>query len=256
MPCKTEIIALLSLTGAIWMSTVLITGANRGLGLGMARSFAADGWQVLACCRAPAQAGDLNALADQHPGKVSLYELDVADHDQVDALAAELDGRPIDILVNNAGTIGPRGPGHENLHKQFFGTLDYEAWMYVLRVNAFGPVKLAEALLPNLLAGEQKKIVNLSSTIGSLVEENIPVFHYSTSKTALNKAMRLLAVQLKEQGIAVGIFCPGHVKTDLGGEGALLEVDESIAGLRRIIDELDLQRSGEYRRYNGEQIAW
>lgn len=238
------------------MPTVLITGANRGLGLGLASSYAADGWQVLACCRAPAQADELRSLADRHPGRLSLHELDVADHGQVDALAAELDGRPIDILVNNAGTIGPRDPGHENLHRQFFGTLDYDAWMYVFRVNTFGPVKMAEALLENLLAGEQKKIVNLSSTIGSLVEENIPVFAYSTSKTALNKAMRLLAVQLKEQGIAVGIFCPGHVKTDLGGDGAVLEVDESIAGLRRIIDELSLERSGEYRRYNGEQIAW
>ena len=238
------------------MPTVLISGANRGIGLGLARSFAADGWRVLACCRRPEEAADLNALADAHAGTVSVHRLDVAEHDQVDVLAAELDGRPIDILVNNAGTIGPRDPGHENLHRQFFGTLDYDAWIYVMRVNTFGPVKLAEALLPNLLAGEQKKIVNLSSTIGSLEEENIPVFHYSTSKTGLNKAMRLLASQLKEQGIAVGIFCPGHVKTDLGGAGAVLEVDESIAGLRRIIDELDLERSGEYRRYNGEQIAW
>ena len=238
------------------MPTVLITGANRGLGLGLARSFAADGWQVLACCRRPEQAADLDALHAAHPGAVSLHRLDVADHDQVDALAADLAGRSIDVLVNNAGTIGPRDPGHENLHKQFFGSLDYAAWMDVFRVNAFGPVKLAEALLPNLLAGDQKKIVNLSSTIGSLVEEDIPVFAYSTSKTALNKAMRLLAVQLREQGIAVGIFCPGHVKTDLGGEGAVLEIDESIAGLRRIIDELNLERSGEYRRYNGEQIAW
>ena len=238
------------------MPTVLITGANRGLGLGLASSFAADGWQVLACCRAPTQANELQALADGHPGTVSLHAVDVADHGQVDSLAAELAGRPIDILVNNAGTIGPRDPGHENLHRQFFGTLDYDAWMYVFRVNTFGPVKMAEALLENLLAGEQKKLVNLSSTIGSLVEENIPVFAYSTSKTALNKAMRLLAVQLKEQGIAVGIFCPGHVKTDLGGDGAVLEIDESVAGLRRIIDELNLERSGEYRRYNGEQIAW
>jgi NAD(P)-dependent dehydrogenase (short-subunit alcohol dehydrogenase family) len=238
------------------MPTVLITGANRGLGLGLARSFAADGWRVRACCRTPAQAHELKALADEHPGRVSLHPLDVAEHDQVDALASELDGRPIDILINNAGTIGPRDPGHENLHKQFFGTLDYDAWLYVMRVNTLGPVKLAEALLGNLLAGEQKKIVNLSSTIGSLVEENIPVFAYSTSKTALNKAMRLLSVQLRDQGISVGIFCPGHVKTDLGGEGAVLEIDESVAGLRRIIDELDLERSGEYRRYNGELIAW
>lgn len=238
------------------MSTVLITGANRGIGLGLARSYAADGWQLLACCRNPARASELQALADQHPGKISLHPLDVAVHGQVDALADELDGRPIDVLINNAGTIGPRDPGHENLHKQFFGTLDYDAWLYVMRVNTFGPVKLAEALLPNLLAGEQKKLVNLSSTIGSLEEENIPVFAYSTSKTGLNKAMSLLATQLKDQGIAVGIFCPGHVKTDLGGDGAVLEVDESVAGLRQIIDELDLERSGEYRRYNGERIAW
>jgi len=238
------------------MPTVLITGANRGLGLGLARSFAADGWQVLACCRNPAQADELRQLADEQPGRVDLHPLDVAEHDQVDALARELDGRAIDILINNAGTIGPRDPGYENLHKQFFGTLDYEAWLYVMRVNTFGPVKLAEALLDSLLAGEQKKIVNLSSTIGSLEEENIPVFAYSTSKTGLNKAMSLLAAQLKDQGIAVGIFCPGHVKTELGGEGAVLGVDESVAGLRRIIDELDLERSGEFRRYNGERIAW
>ena len=126
----------------------------------------------------------------------------------------------------------------------------------MLRVNTFGPVKMAEALLPNLEAGGPGKIANLSSTIGSLVEEDIPVFAYATSKTALNKAMQLLASQLRERDIAVGLFCPGHVKTDLGGPGAKVEIADSVAGLRQRFDELSLDTSGQFRRYNGERIAW
>ena len=236
--------------------SVLITGANRGIGLGLAQSFAGDGWQVSACCRQPDDAVDLQALQSQHPGQIQIETLDVSDFGQIDALAARLADQPLDVLINNAATIGPRDPDNQQLHRQFFGSLDYTAWLEVLRVNAFAPVKMAEAFRPQLMAGDAKKIVNLSSTIGSIEEEAIPVFAYATSKTTLNKSMRLVASQLRDAGIAVGLFCPGHVKTDLGGPGASVEVADSVAGLRRRIDELNLHNSGDFRRYNGETIAW
>jgi NAD(P)-dependent dehydrogenase (short-subunit alcohol dehydrogenase family) len=236
------------------MPTILITGANRGLGLEFARQYAVDGWEVLACCREPRQAMELQALADQHPA-LAIKTLDVTDHSEIDSLAQNLSDHPIDLLLNNAGIVGPV-PVPQHIQRQHFGTLDYALWDTVLRTNTFGPVKITEAFLPNVLIGEQKKIITLSSTIGSIAERDTPAMAYATSKAALNKAMTLLASQLREQEIIVALLCPGYVKTRMDFGTADLDAEQSVTAMRRLIDHMSLTDSGSFTRYNGERVAW
>ena len=237
------------------MPTVLITGANRGLGLEFSRQYAADGWEVIACCRRPGVADDLIALADRHPN-VQIEQLDVCDHAAIDGLAAELADRPIDVLLNNAGIIGPL-PIAEHVERQHFGSMDYPVWRDVLETNTFAPVKLAEAFVENVAASDQKKIVNISSSVGSIATMTVPAVAYASSKTALNRAMTIIAGPLKERGIIVALFCPGYVKTRMDAFGyAQVEIPDSIAGLRPQIDALTLDDSGSFRSYDGTPIPW
>jgi NAD(P)-dependent dehydrogenase (short-subunit alcohol dehydrogenase family) len=236
------------------VTSILITGANRGIGLEFARQYAAEGWEVFACCRNPGAAAQLDEIAAAN-GRLRVTALDVTDSDSIAALARELSDRPLDVLINNAGIIGPT-PIPENIGLQHFGSIDYALWERVLRTNTLAPICMAEALLPNLEAGGQKKVVTLSSTVGSLAERDTPAMAYATSKAALNKALRLLAGVLRERGISVGIYCPGYVQTRMDFGGADLTPRESVAGLRRLIDDLRPERSGEFLRYNGERIAW
>ena len=233
------------------MPSVFITGANRGLGFEFARQYADEGWQVLATCRDPERADALQGLAEKHP-EVSIDGLDVMDHDQIDAVAAKHTGAPIDVLINNAGIANNDFP------RQMFGGLDFDGWAKMIRTNTFGPLKVSEALLENVAMSEQKKIAAVSSTVASFVEMNYPVYPYSTSKAALNKALLLMAAQLEPRGILVAALCPGHAKTDMGmlAAGASVEVDESVAGMRNIIAGLTPENSGRFTRYNGEAIAW
>jgi NAD(P)-dependent dehydrogenase (short-subunit alcohol dehydrogenase family) len=147
----------------------------------------------------------------------------------------------------------------DDFEKQMLGGFDFEAWTHMFRTNTLGPLKVSEVFASNISSGDIKKIAAVSSTVGSLSEMNsYPVYPYATSKAALNKAMRLMAEQLRDRGIAVICLCPGHAKTDMGhkAEGASVEVDDSVTGMRKQIDNLSLDTSGTFRRYNGETIAW
>lgn len=236
------------------MPVTLITGANRGIGLELARQYLANNWHVVATCRDPAAATELADLPDAG-SRLQIVPLDVTDSAAIYALKRTLAGQPIDVLINNAGIIGPV-PVAEHIERQHFGTMDYAVWEQVLRTNLMAPVRLAEALLPNVLAGEQKKIVAISSTVGSIVERQTPAFAYATSKTALNKAMSLLAEVLRDQGVSVLIYCPGYVKTRLDFGTADVEIPNSVSGLRELIASSTLADSGSFKRFNGETIAW
>lgn len=234
------------------MPAVLITGASRGLGLEFVKQYAADGWTVTATCRTPAKAATLQTLASDLPN-VAVELLDVTDHNSIDALAGKLSGQPIDVLVNNAGIASDDFP------TQKLGGFDFDGWTDMIRTNTFGPLKVTEAFLENVALGESKKIAAVSSTVGSLSEMNAyPVYPYATSKAALNKAMRLMAEQLKDRGIAVICLCPGHAKTDMGmkAEGASVEVDDAVSGMRQQIHDLSMATSGTFKRYNGDTIPW
>ena len=226
------------------MPTVLITGANRGIGLEFARQYAAESWRVHAACRDPGKAVELKAIA----GDVSLHMLDVTDEAQIDALAKTLAGEPIDILINNAGV---RGLGDS------FGTTEVAGWMDTLRVNAIAPVRVSERLVANLERGQRKLIVNITSRLGSIAENSSgESYAYRTSKTALNMAAKCMSIDLKDRGITVVIFHPGWVQTDMGGNSAPIRVIDSVAGMRAKIAKLTTADSGHFFNYTGQPIPW
>jgi NAD(P)-dependent dehydrogenase (short-subunit alcohol dehydrogenase family) len=231
--------------------TVLVTGANRGIGLALARAYAARGWTVIATARQPAEATDLKALAAADPD-VSVEALDVTDHAQVDALASRLKGRPIDLLVNNAGITG-------NVAAQSLGRLDYAVAREVFETNTIAPMKVSEALMPNLLAGRQKKLVTISSSEGSIAEVNAGrLYWYRASKAAVNMAMRNLAFTVKKDGVAVALVNPGPVATDMmkGARMPLQPVDEAAAKVIAQIDALTLERTARFWDYGGGELPW
>jgi NAD(P)-dependent dehydrogenase (short-subunit alcohol dehydrogenase family) len=237
------------------MRTVLVTGANRGLGLEMVRQYATVA-PVIACCRHPDKATALAQLAADFPGRVRVETLDVTDHTAIAELAEKLGGTPIDVLINNAGVIGPREPNGSRLAEQLFGTINYDEWRRVIEVNVFGPMRIAEAFVGHVAASTEKKMIFVSSTTGSNVEGQYDVFAYCSSKAMLNKVVTMMARALRERGIICAAVCPGYAKTDLGGPGAHIEVRDSISGLRQVIAGLTLGRSGSFTRYDGTPIAW
>jgi NAD(P)-dependent dehydrogenase (short-subunit alcohol dehydrogenase family) len=227
------------------MATVLITGASRGLGLEFCKQYAAEDWEVLACCRHPEKAGKLAEIAG-----VRVLPLDVADFTQIDRLARELKDIAIDVLINNAGVFGD-SPGHG------FGQLDYTAWTRTLLINAQAPVKMSEAFLPHLQRGKLKKLVSISSQMGSISDNSSgDSILYRTSKAALNAAMKSLSMDLKNLGISVIILHPGWVKTDMGGPNALIDTEKSVNGMRQVIADSTLQSSGSFLKYDGSTVPW
>ena len=238
------------------MSTVLITGTNRGIGLGLVRSYAADGWDVIACCRNPDSADDLNEIAKLTGGRVHVERLDLADHDIINALAEKYACHSIDVLINNAAVVGPRDPNLEQIYRQKFGTIDYEAWIDVFRINTMGPLRVMEAFADNVASGDEKKIIAISSSMSSNGENLSPVYLYSSCKAALNRVVTMTAKSLEDKGIIVVAFCPGHVRTDLGGDQAAVSVDESVSGMRSLIANLTMDKTGTFTRFDGEAVPW
>lgn len=231
------------------MNTILITGANRGLGLEFCRQYAADGWQVIACCRHPAQADALQALAGRY-ANLQVEALEVADFAAIDALAAKLADTAIDVLLNNAGV-------YTDNKTNGFGQLDYPLWLQSLVVNTQAPVKMAEAFLPHLLRGGKKLVANVSTLMGSITDNTSGgSLYYRSSKTALNSALKSLSIDLKPQGVGVLILHPGWVKTDMGGPNGLIEAEESIGGMRQVIAGFTLQQSGDFLKYDGKLMPW
>lgn len=231
------------------MNTVLITGANRGIGLEFCRQYAEAGWKVIACCRNPELAQALNALAARY-NTVQVYALDVGDFEQIDKLAKLLANEAIDVLIGNAGIYGDKnGSG--------FGSLDYGLWTRTLLINAQAPVKLAEAFLPHLLRSKLRLIAPITSLMGSMGDNRGGgALMYRTSKAALNAAMKTLSIDLKPRDIGVLILHPGWVKTDMGGEQAPTSVTESVAGMMRVIHDYTPVESGRFFNFKGEELPW
>ncbi|HZV61066.1 MAG TPA: SDR family oxidoreductase [Methylophilaceae bacterium] len=231
------------------MPSALITGANRGIGLEFARQYAEAGWQVHACSRhidAPA----FNRLADKHIGNIHLHELDVSDHSQIDQLAKKVGGTPIDVLINNAG-IYPGG------NKENFGTIDYEEWVEAFRINTMAPLKMVEAFVDNVAKSSEKKIVNITSKMGSIDDNTSGGYYlYRSSKAALNMVVKSLSIDLAPRGITTVVLHPGWVQTDMGGFNAPTPPAESVAGIRRVIAGLRQKDSGKFYDFNGQEILW
>jgi len=224
------------------MASVMITGASRGIGLEFARQFAGDGWEVIATCRDPSSAGDLNAI-----GGVEVHALDVDDGASVTALKGAVGARPIDILLNNAGIIGQRSG---------FGDLDYDAWAGVMNTNVFGPLRVAEAFVDNVLAGERKQMTFVTSRMGSITETSPNAVVYRSSKAALNMAVRCMALQLGGQGVTAVLFHPGHVSTDMGGAAAPVTPSQSVAGMKGQMLAFTSADNGRFLSFDGREIPW
>jgi NAD(P)-dependent dehydrogenase (short-subunit alcohol dehydrogenase family) len=231
------------------MASVLITGANRGLGLEFARQYAADGWQVHAACRSPIQASELRRLAVASGPNLQILPLDVADAASVKAAAAELDGQAIDLLLNNAGLGGARG--------QTIGNIDYKAWATVLDVNTLGPMRVSEAFIDHVARSERKLIVTLTSGMGSIADNSSGgAFAYRSSKAAVNMVIRSLAIDLAPRGVTCVVVNPGWVRTDMGGPHANLTPTESVTRLRDLIETLGPAQSGKFFNHDGREYPW
>lgn len=240
--------------GKAYVPTVLVTGANRGIGLELARQYAARGWTVIATARKPADAAELNALAKDSGGRIQVEALDVTDFATIDALAVKYRDQPVDILFNNAGITG----GGEN--QQFGKNLKWELFDTVYATNVVGPLKMADAFLPNILASQQKKISNVSSSQGSIgTTKTGTLYIYRSSKAALNMVMVNLANQLKSKGVSVALIDPGPVDTDMMKslpKKMLRPVTTAGSDLIRITDQLSLENTGGYWTFNGDRLPW
>ena len=231
------------------MATILITGANRGLGLEFTRQYLKEGWTVIAACRNPGAARGLQDLEAGSKGALTVVELDVTDGASVKRAAGRLQGRAIDVLLNGAGIYGQGG--------QKLGSLDYEDWRQVLEVNLLGPARVCEAFLDGLERSDRRLIVTITSGMGSLADNTSGgSILYRTSKAAVNMLMRASALDLKPRGITCIVVNPGWVKTDMGGPNAKLSPEESIQAMRRLIAKLGPEDSGKFYNYDGREYPW
>ena len=223
------------------MATVLVTGANRGLGLEFARQYAADGWDVIGTCRDPAEAQELRAI-----GGVRVETLDMTVRSAMAAFGERLGGVKLDLFIANAGLMEPRMP---------FGEAYADAWMETMAVNAVAPVLLAYAMKSRIVRGG--KAAAITSKMGSISDNGSGGYYaYRASKAALNAAWHSLALDWRGDGIPAVLLHPGWVRTRMGGPNGLIDAPESVAGMRAVIERLGPETSGRFFNYDGAQIPW
>ena len=240
------------------MPSVLITGANRGLGLEFTRQYLKDGWKVHAFCRQPDKAEELSAMVAESRGNIQLREMDIGNKEQIEAAAKELKGLPIDLLINNAGIADGYGRGvYEMKEDPDIQNYDFAFWEEMMRINTLAPAKIIGAFLENIRAGGQKKIASLSSGLGSIT--NLAwagKYGYCASKAGLNMVSKGLAEWLKPENIMVISLSPGWTRTAMGGPHATNSAEESVSGMRHVISSLTLAETGRFWNFDGEELPW
>ncbi len=226
------------------MTTILITGTGRGIGLELAKQALAKGWTVYGSARRPVT--EPEAQICTHP---QFHELvfDVTDHEAVDAAAASID-RPVDIVVNNAGVIGP--------DRQSTADMDFHGFAHTLTVNTLAPLKVAQAFTPHLKRGDNPRLVTVSSAMGSMSQAKSDRVAYRASKAAVNKICQALATDLRAAGICVIAVHPGWVRTDMGGSSADIAAEDSAGGLLRVIENLSMADTGRFFGWDGSPLEW
>jgi NAD(P)-dependent dehydrogenase (short-subunit alcohol dehydrogenase family) len=232
------------------VSTVVITGANRGLGLELARAFAAHGDAVIAGCRNPAGASELDAVTDQ------VHAVDMGDRQSIDAFVSAIGDQTVDVLVNNAG-LDARNLGADDSERDVLvQSPDHIVGQF--EVNAVGPLLLARGLLPQLRRAATPRIVNVSSQVGSMeVGRNMGRdVGYSVSKSALNMVTVKLAARLHDEGIVVIALHPGYLRTSMGGAAAAMDPDDAARQIVTLVDGLSIADSGSFRRWDGTIHPW
>jgi len=229
------------------MPLAVVTGANRGIGLTLVKRLRRTGYEVAACCRAPSDARDLAAFADE-AGGVAIHALDVTDDAAALGVAAGMADRSVDLLVANAGVFGGS--------RQTFAGFSAPDFLHTLNVNTVGVARTIEAFLPLVEKGAEKKIAAVSSGMGGVAEAGGGYYAYRASKAALNMLVRAAAQDLAGRGIVALALCPGWVRTDMGGPHAAVSPEESAQGLVDVIRGAGPAESGRFIRYNGERLAW
>jgi NAD(P)-dependent dehydrogenase (short-subunit alcohol dehydrogenase family) len=229
------------------MPTIMITGANKGLGLEFVKQYSQNNFQVIACCRDPSKASELTELSQKN-NNIDIHQLDILNQDQVSKLANMLAKKPIDILLHNAGIYGQG--------KQSWDDITLASLQATMLTNAFSPFLLTKAFIKSLHAGERKQVVYISSLMGSISDNNSGgVYAYRASKTAGNMLMKSLAIDLAKDNMRVLILHPGWVLTDMGGPNAPIDTATSIQGMRKVIERDDTTNGGFYN-YKGEVLPW
>jgi NAD(P)-dependent dehydrogenase (short-subunit alcohol dehydrogenase family) len=228
------------------MSTVLITGANRGIGLGLVKAYLNRDWKVIATCRNPQNAKQLQALSKSDD--LTVIGLSVDEPECIEKVAVELKETCIDLLINNAGVGGGTS--------QSLSEVDVENWLQVLKVNTVSPLLVTRAFLPNLRLSRAGQVMVVSSQLGAISYNNIGLYPYESSKAAVNKVVRGLSIDLKPEGISVCALHPGWVKTDMGGPNAEITVDEAVSGLVNTIEQLNLSKTGTFWQWDGSEHPW
>ena len=229
---------------------VLITGSNRGIGLGLVSAYISKGAHVIASCRTPENVKELESLRRSHGDRLKILQLDVTKKKQLVSLDEELGDRKIDILYLNAGVTGGRKAVP-------FGELKSQEWGEVLLVNSIAPILVAQRMLPRIKRSGSKTIAILTSQMGSIGNNTSGgSYIYRSSKAALNAGAKSMALDLKGIGVKVILLHPGWVQTDMGGPNAEITVEQSVAGMVTLIERLGIDESGSFFNYRGEILPW
>ena len=230
------------------MATILITGTNRGIGLEFTRQCLVRGDRVIATCRDIEAADALKQLSRSHD-ELEIRQLDVSSLESMQEFMQQLAGRPIDIFINNAGVYGPSNAN--------FSEVDAQTWASVLQINSIAPLMLSQLLMPNLRQGKDKKMLYLTSKMGSIDDNSGGgSYIYRSSKAALNSVVKSLAIDLAGEGFSAALLHPGWVLTDMGGPNALIDTETSVTGMLKVVDDLGPQSSGSFFNYDGAIIPW
>jgi NAD(P)-dependent dehydrogenase (short-subunit alcohol dehydrogenase family) len=229
--------------------TILITGANRGIGLALTREFAGRGWRVIATCRRPEAADALRETAAGQAASIRIERLDVTDPEQISELAGKLQEESIDILFNNAGAGGS--------DREKFGNIDEKLWLEIFRINTIAPLKIAEAFIRQVAGSGRRIIATMGSSMGSISDNSSGGYYtYRTSKAAVHMVVKNLAIDLRREGIIAVVLHPGWVQTEMGGAGATLSPEMSAAGLYQVLTSLEAEDSGKFFDYLGRELPW
>jgi len=228
---------------------ILVTGANRGIGLEMAKLAVSKRWQIFACCRNPHTADKLNEVARMSGGLVHVKILDVTDRAQIQALAYELRNECIDILINNAGTYGETNGA--------LGQFEDDDWLNAFKINTISPLRVSEAFVEHVACSQKKVIATLTSKMGSM-EDNTSggSYVYRSSKAASNAVVKSMSMDFSDKGITCLALHPGWVKTDMGGPNAEITTRQCVNQLFDILENCSAKDNGKFIDVDGQEVPW
>ena len=230
------------------MTTIIVTGANRGIGLELVKQYCNQNYQVIGTYRNENTSGEFISMS-RNLNNLKVYSLDVSSDQSLKDFSSKLGETPIDIFINNAGVYGPRDSS--------FNNVDEKNWIPAFQTNTIAPLLLTQLIIENLKNGSQKKLIYITSKMGSIDDNKSGgAYIYRSSKTALNSVVKSISVDLAKDGMKVALLHPGWVRTDMGGPNGLIDTSASVSGMTEVIDSLSQPDSGCFFNYDGSKIPW